>query len=447
MHLDTSLPTIPGVFTAAGYRTYGVGKMHLTPFETNSEVDIDTLNPSDWPGSRQMWFSGRISKMPTPFYGLQNVDLATGHGDWFWGQYRNWLMHEAPEVVQAVDRKKKEDGEDWLSTHRSLVPEELHHSHWIADRTIEFLNEQRYTGQPFFCWCSFPDPHHPYHAPDPYFSKYDPAEMPEPNRREGELEDLPPHYMAVQNQHFPVVGMPTPLSSYYHTTPEIIARTYAMVSNIDANIGRVLDVLETLGLRENTIVVFLSDHGDNMGDHWLQQKGPFHFDGMIRVPFIWSWPGHIAQNQTAKSMASILDFAPTLLDLCGRPIPDRTTKLPAFFGGEPAPWPGHSLRPILEDGRQTDKPQRVRESAFIDHDDDACGLRLRTLVTERYRITWYVGQPYGELFDLQEDPQEQHNLWNEAASRPLRSELTAQLLDEICLSDQALPRMLSGSYK
>jgi arylsulfatase A-like enzyme len=437
MHLDPTLPTIPGVLSSAGYRTYGVGKMHLTPFSAISGADPATLNPADWPESRQMWFDGRISKVPAPFYGLQNVDLVSGHGDWFWGQYRNWLIHEAPDVARAVDRQKKEGGENWQSTHKSLVPAELHHSRWIADRAIDFLREQSYIGGSFFCWCSFPDPHHPYHAPDPYFSMYDPKQMPEPNRRDGELDDLPPHYRASQNERYRVVGMPTPVSRYYHTTPEIIARTYAMVSNIDANVGRVLDALEELGMRENTVIVYLSDHGDNMGDHWLQQKGPFHFDGLIRVPYIWSWPGHIAQNSAAKSMSSILDFAPTLLDLCGLPVPDRPSTL---HPREPAPWPGHSLRAILE-GEQTP----VRDSAFIDHDDDASGLRLRTLVTDAYRLTWYVGQPYGELFDLRDDPQELHNLWDDEGYRAVRSDMTALLLDEVCLSDQAFPRMLSGS--
>jgi arylsulfatase A-like enzyme len=136
-------------------------------------------------------------------------------------------------------------------------------------------------------------------------------------------------------------------------------------------------------------------------------------------------------------MSSILDFAPTLLDLCGLPVPDRPSTL---HPREPAPWPGHSLRAILE-GEQTP----VRDSAFIDHDDDASGLRLRTLVTDAYRLTWYVGQPYGELFDLRDDPQELHNLWDDEGYRAVRSDMTALLLDEVCLSDQAFPRMLSGS--
>ena len=104
------------------------------------------------------------------------------------------------------------------------------------------------------------------------------------------------------------------------------------------------------------------------------------------------------------------------------------------------PWPGHSLRPIFED-----REESVRNAAFIDHDDDRLGLRLRTLVTDRYRITVYGGQSYGELFDLHEDPDELHNLWRDTEHLPLRNDLVAHLLDEVIMNDSRLPRRLSGA--
>ncbi|HEY63275.1 MAG TPA: sulfatase-like hydrolase/transferase [Caldilineae bacterium] len=439
MPLDHRIPTIASALAEAGYRTHGVGKFHLSPFRSLNGADPASLNPMDWPESKEMWVSGRIGALPAPYYGLQSVLFVGGHGDFFWGDYRRWLMHEALDVIERIETWVTEMGwEDWETMGPSLVPAELHHSRWIADRVIEFLREQTYTGQPFFCWCSFPDPHHPYHAPEPYHSMYDPADMPVPARREGELDDLPPHFRRIQHEHLRVEGVTGPVTRLYEHTPEIMARTYGMISNVDANIGRVLDALEELGLRENTLVVYLSDHGDLMGDHWLQQKGPFHFDGLIRVPFIWSWPGHIIPNTVNTSIVSLLDFAPTILDLCGVPIPEGLRPEEPFLPLELPPWPGHSLRPILE-GRE----KAVRDTAFIEHDEDCLGLRLRTLVTERYRLTWYAGQPYGELFDLQEDPQELHNLWDDPAYRPVRDELTAQLLDQVIMSDSRLPRRLS----
>jgi arylsulfatase A-like enzyme len=217
-----------------------------------------------------------------------------------------------------------------------------------------------------------------------------------------------------------------------------MARTYGMVSNLDANIGRVLDTLDDLGLRENTIIVVLSDHGDLMGDHWLQQKGPFHYQGLIRVPFIWSWPGHIDPGTVNTNVVSLLDFAPTILDLCSVPIPEGPRLAESFLPRELPPWPGHSLRPTLERHEIA-----IRDAALVEQDDDRLGMRLRTLVTDRYRLTWYAGQPYGELFDLQEDPRELNNLWAQAGHRPVREQLTAQLLDQSILDESRLPRKLA----
>jgi arylsulfatase A-like enzyme len=437
--LDPAVPTITSALVGAGYRTHGVGKFHLSPFHSLHGADPATLNPADWPESKEMWVGGHISALPTPYYGLQSAEFCGGHGDFIRGDYRRWLMREAPHVIEGIEAwVASVGGEDWESMGPSHIPLELHHSHWIADRVTEFLKEQSYTSQPFFCWCSFPDPHHPYHAPEPYHSMYDAEDMPTPTRREGELDDLPPHFSRIQHEHLSVEGVHGPITRFYHHTPEIMARTYGMVSNVDANIGRVLTALEELGLCENTIIVYLSDHGDLMGDHWLQQKGPFHYQGLIRVPFIWSWPGYIEPATVNTNLVSMLDFAPTILDLCGVPIPEGSRPEEPFLPLELPPWPGHSLRPTLERHENA-----VRDAALVEQDDDRLGMRLRTMVTDRYRLSWYAGRPYGELFDLKEDPQELRNLWDDPGSSSIRSELVAHLLDQVLLSESCLPRRLA----
>jgi arylsulfatase A-like enzyme len=141
-----------------------------------------------------------------------------------------------------------------------------------------------------------------------------------------------------------------------------------------------------------------------------------------------------------NGVTSLLDFAPTILDLCGVPIPEGPRPVKPIVPKEGPPWPGHSLRPVLEGSGDN-----VRSSAFVDHDDDFAGLRVRTLVTRRHRITCYAGQPYGELFDLQEDPQELRNLWSDPGYRSLRYELTAHLLDEVSLHESRFPRKLAGA--
>lgn len=439
--LNTRIPTIVTALSEAGYRTYSAGKLHLSPFQTLVGADPASLDLNQWPEAREIWNGGHIDHLPIPYYGLHSAHFIGGHGDLIWGEYRLWLKHHAPKVYEELIAWSALVGKaGWETTILSHIPNELHHSYWVADHVIKFIQEQQFSDMPFFCWCSFPDPHHPYHAPEPFYSMYDSADMPTPARRKGELDDLPPFYRRIQTETLRVEGLTGPVTRFYADTPEIMARTFGMVSNVDYNVGRILRELEALGLRKNTIIVYLSDHGDLMGDHWLQQKGPFHFDGLIRVPFIWSWPGRILPGMVIENIASLLDFAPTILELCGIPIPEGPKPVEPFLPLELPPWPGKSLRPALEGEAAV-----ARESVLISHDEDHLGLRLRTLVTDRYRLTRYAGQSCGEIFDLQEDPQELYNLWNSPAHRSLRDELSTQLLDEVIRHEARLPRRLAAA--
>src|SRR5439155_20491567 len=103
---------------------------------------------------------------------------------------------------------------------------------------------------------------------------------------------------------------------------DVIALTYGLVSLVDHHVGRVMAELDRLGLREDTVVLFMSDHGDMLGDHWMLNKGPFHFDGLLRVPTIWSCPGRFPEGVVSAELVGQVDFAPTILDLAGVPIPE-----------------------------------------------------------------------------------------------------------------------------
>jgi arylsulfatase A-like enzyme len=267
---------------------------------------------------------------------------------------------------------------------------------------------------------------------------YDPADIPMPARRDGELDDLPPHFRRIFEDSFQLSGRGGRTQIADEQIREIVALTYGMISLVDREIGKVIRALEETGLRDNTVVVFMSDHGDMMGDHWMLNKGPFHFDGLLRIPFIWSWPGRFPAASRTQLLTNQLDFAPTVLGLAGVPVPEghtpRTPEAPLM----PPPWPGMSLAPLLR-GQEV----ATREAIVVENDEDYLGLRLRTLITPDHQLTVYGDQPYGELFDLREDPRQLHNLWSSADHRPLRAELEGQLLHRLIQTDSSLPRRLS----
>ena len=437
--LDPSVPTMTEALRQAGYRTHSVGKLHLRTFGTPNGRPVEELDPAEFPESRALWDSGRVAAIPTPYYGLEGVDFAGGHGSWMWGDYRAWLVAQRPDGFDLLQPKAgtptpHSAEQAW----KSALPQELHHSAWVADRTIAFVNEAAaQQDKPFFLWCSFPDPHHPYCPPAPWSEMYDPADIPLPARRKGELDDLPPHFREIVERDRRLSGRVHATRMADEPLREILALTYGMISLFDHHIGRILEALDKSGLRENTVVSFMSDHGDMMGDHWLINKGPFHFDGLLKVPFLWSWPGHFPAGVTTNALASHLDFAPTVLDLAGVPVPEGPVPATPECPQMPPPWPGLSLGPVLRGERPA-----LREAVIVENDEDYLGLRLRTLVTERHQLTVYSGQTYGELFDLQEDPGQLHNLWSSPAHRSVRDSLHQWLLHELLLTESPLPRRL-----
>ena len=210
------------------------------------------------------------------------------------------------------------------------------------------------------------------------------------------------------------------------------------MNSVDDSIGAVMRHLEDSGKLDNTIVVFLSDHGELMGDHGLYCKGPFHYEGLLRVPFIVSLPGQ-STPQKSEALVSLLDFMPTLLDLAGAEYPEPPV---ADWQGEDdgveiyagvQRLPGKSLRPLLEGTDTT-----VQDCILIENDDDVRGVNLRTLVTARYKITVYGGRTYGDLFDLAADPEERRNLWDDAQSQSLKASLMEKLLHEMIVKQPRL---------
>jgi arylsulfatase len=434
--LDRSIPTLPAALAASGYKTASIGKIHLTNYGLRNDAPPELRTPQHFPEMMEFWESGAIREIPTPYFGLQHVDVTLGHGPHTHGNYALWLREKHPEQWKRLQNWKPEPSPLGAENCGAMpIDESVHHSAYVADRTIEYLKQQR--GEPFFLMSSFPDPHHPYFTPRPWDRMYSPDDVVPPVMRDGELDKLAPFFKKIYEQRMLLSGRANPTKMSLAQRREILAYTYGMVSLTDKHIGRILDALAASGLAENTVVLFMSDHGDMMGDHGLLNKGPFHFEGLLRVPMIWRWPGKF-KAQKSNALASILDIPPTILDLAGVAIPEgpATPEAPQ----QPPAWPGRSLAPVL-----TGKAPAVQDSIVIENDEDYLGLRLRTLVTPTHKLTTYTGhrgaEEYGELFDLSRDPNEFENLWG--VNRALRSELIERLHYRLAETDIAVPRRLS----
>ncbi len=435
--LRGDLPLLPGILAREGYLTHASGKLHLTPWVPKESP----RDPVRFPESRDNWNEGRIDRFPAPYYGFESVAFVGGHTSYAYGDYIGWLRNRGGDPSLLSRPLGKPTAAEQCYT--MSMPEELHYNRYVAETTIDAMDRALKARRPFFIWSSFPDPHHPFAPPEPYASYYAPDDCRAPVFRAEETKALPPFYADV------FAGTVKPNGIDNRPVPEahireMIARTYGMVTHLDAEIGRVLDHLDARKLRDDTVVIFLGDHGDMMGDHGLILKGPYTFSGCITIPTIVAVPtpqekrdepalGRVRPPAGADArmpvvsdaLISQIDLLPTILDLCGVAMPgDRLPETPFQRGAvDPlSPYPGRSFAALIGDSRGT-----IRDEVVIENDDPTTGFRVRALVTDRYRLTVYPGFPFGELFDLSEDPGEHDNLWERKPA--LRNELTKRLLD------------------
>jgi choline-sulfatase len=256
----------------------------------------------------------------------------------------------------------------------------VHADGMAAEHAIDFLKRNK--NKPFFLACGFVRPHVPLVAPSGYFELYDRRAMQAPVVPEGDLDDVPQIIRDFKRN-----------STTYDVTPELhkglLQAYYASVSYMDAQVGRVLDCLEELGLRENTIVVFTSDHGYLLGHHNKFQKQHL-FEEATRVPFIVSVPWMKDRHgEATRHITELIDLYPTLAELAGLEAPEVLQ--------------GDSLLPLLKDPESKDWSKDV---AFT-----ICRSGGESIRTHDWRFTqWNFGKGGMELYDLNNDPGEFTNL-------------------------------------
>ena len=291
----------------------------------------------------------------------------------------------------------------WLATEEGG---EQHTDGLVATKAIQLLSEYKDNGTPFFLGVGFFKPHTPYVAPKEYFEMYDRSEIVVP---------------AIPEDYFNTI--PDPAVKYLtrwgvqNNLPDSVKRAaihayYATISFLDDQVGRVVDALDSLGLSDNTIIVFTSDHGYHMGEHDYFQKLTL-FENSGRIPLIIFDPDIENGGTESDSFVEMIDFYPTLCELA------QVTP-PKYLAGE-------SLVPILNDPKQG-----IRESILTQVYTDY------TVRTKDYRFTrWADGGPgLEELYDLKKDPQEMINLANSEKYTDVLSEMSLLLDRRIELASQ-----------
>ena len=371
----------------AGYDCGLVGKLHLAGAAYGREPRVDD-------GYR----SFQYSHAPRDNWQL-------GH------DYADWLREQGVEPSEVLTVKTNLFGDLMEpSPEKDNVPAHLHQTTWCSEKAIEFISEPR--EGPWLLSVNVYDPHPPYNPPWEYYRRFDPESLPGPLFRESDLEHQGTTLAKVDFQS-------RPRRPEEFRGKESQAAYYAMIELVDEQLGRILDVLERTGQREDTVVIFSTDHGEALGDHGLTQKGVRFFDGLTRVPLIWSWPGQFEAGLQSDALVELTDIAPTLLELADLRIPERTQ--------------GRSLLPILT-GRASPGHHRdfVRAESY-----DSFNLPNHTWGTmyrdRRWKLNLYHGDGNellaGELYDLERDPHEFTSLWDDPAHQAIKLELLQKSFD------------------
>jgi arylsulfatase A-like enzyme len=359
--------TLPWYLREQGYQTIAIGKMHFGPERARHGFDEMVL-PDDY--YRQMRHSG--NDFQPMRHGLGQNELYPG---------------------------------------MATVPEALTLTSWIAEQCVDYIHFRRDPSAPFFLWCSFTKPHPPFDPPEPYYSMYRNSPIPEPAIGEWrDSDDCPVSFVRQQQKR-----------SYDLLPAEVIreARSayYGLITQVDYNMSRVFAALEDLKLYHDTLIIYTSDHGEFLGDHRAGAKTYFlepsaHVPFALRMPSSWENRCHGTQVQSPVTHADIL---PTLLKAAGGEAPDDSD--------------GQDLVAVARG--EHDSPRRYLEATHGPGPTErALGMDCTYLaITDgSWKYIWYPEGPAEQLFDIEADSQERHNLAHAPEAEAKKQELQEELI-------------------
>jgi len=391
----------------AGYDCGMIGKQHLSP------CDTWRTEPRHDDGYRVFeWAHGPNHRA------LEN-------------DYHRWLRKTHPDIYQDIfpDTGANENTEysnrARTGTPIDHVPPEAHYSHWVGERAIDFITHDRSEDEPFFLMANFFDPHHSFGAPQEFRDMINADTIPEPVTKPGELDEKPAAHKAYSEKSYS--GTAPGFQDYTAAEiKEIRAQYWAMIALIDHEVGRILAALAKAGERDNTLVIFTSDHGEMLGNHQQLLKGPQLYDDLTRVPLIIRWPNAVPTGATVSNPVQWIDLTATILDASGCATDN---------GGQ-----GQSLLPLAAGQSDEFRPWALCEYRNSGFATDPLIMTTMLRIGDWKLIVWH-GEPAcgtvrdGELYDLSNDPNELHNLYNCPDHVTQRRQLKMQLCDALAFSE------------
>lgn len=376
------LPSIMQVLQDQGYNTHGIAKMHFNP-------DSDAL----W-GFNSRDISEEGARNPQQRNDFHQYLDDNGYGHVLEPQGIRSEMYYIPQPSQ--------------------LPAEHHHTTWVADRAIDFLNQQ-HADQPFFLWTSFIKPHPPFESPVPWNKLYRVADMMPPIRPEG-YDNLLTYWNHFQNRYkYRDKGYDEMLFRM------IKAMYYASISFIDYNVGRILEALGDAA--DNTLIVYTSDHGEMLGDYGSVGKRSM-LNAAAKIPMIVKWSGHFESNKKIETPVGLLDLFPTFAHAAHADVSSPSTE-------------GQDLL-LIAQGKSE------REYVYSQFSEQATGLYM--IASQDYKYIYSAADRKEWLFDLRKDPQETKN-W----ARNPRYTSIADTLRNLCIArfenDDYTDAVVDGSWR
>jgi arylsulfatase A-like enzyme len=434
--LPETAPSVAEVLHDAGYRTAIIGKPHFEPF----------LDPFGRFPENTYARAGTFG----PHRGFEHFESAT-HGAAGQLHYARWIATTHPEAMGmfypvldgALEVNAMGGGENGApQVWDNAIPREWYHTDWVADRTISWLDSLG-ADDDWFCWMSFPDPHHPWDPPKSELHRvpWRDVDLPagyttDAATREAVLDAKPRHWRAwydgrlVSNYEAPHDWVPATMTA--DQVREVNAVNAVEVELIDEAIGRVLATIAARGWTDDVDIVFTTDHGEFQGDFGLLFKGPYHVDALMRLPLIWRpAPSSGVVPAAVDRPVGLVDLAPTFCAIAGLPVP-------TWMEGKPLPVD------------EADAAARGFERVLTEWDSNLFGVdvHLRSIYRDGWLCTAY--QPgyshdgtEGELYSLADDPLQQVNRWDDPACAALRSDLLADLWDHQPPMVSPLPRVVA----